>query len=277
MAREDLESEEDLGEEDAAEKPEPLHLEVAIERTGSCQRHITVTVPRDDIERYYDKVFGELMPKANVPGFRAGHAPRKLVEHRFRKDVSDQVKGKLLMDSLTQITEEKKLAAISEPDIDVAAVEMPDDGPLTFEFDIEVRPEFDMPQWKGLTIERPTRTVTPKDIDRELERHLASRGRLVPTDGPAAPGDYIAANFTFRDGDKTINEIPDKSVRLAAVLSFPDGRIEDFAAKMTGVEARQTRTLPIVISDGRRTKKFAAARSPPRSKCSRSSGWRCRK
>src|SRR5258708_38352682 len=138
-------------EESAAEEKVPLHLDVKIDRPGACQRHITVTVPREDIERYFDKSFAELMPSANVPGFRAGRAPRKLVEHRFRKDVADQVKGSLLMDSLSQVTDEQKLAAISEPDLDPTAVELPEEGPLTFEFDIEVRPGFDLPKWKGLT------------------------------------------------------------------------------------------------------------------------------
>ena len=64
------------------------------------------------------------------------------------------------MDSLAQMNEEQKLSAISEPDLDLEAVEMPDEGPMTFEFDIEVRPEFDLPKWKGLTIEKPVREFT---------------------------------------------------------------------------------------------------------------------
>ena len=79
---------------------------------------------------------------------------RKLVEHRYRKEVADQVRGSLLLDSMTQITESEDFVAISEPEFDPTAVELPDDGPLKFEFDIEVRPEFDLPNWKGLSIER---------------------------------------------------------------------------------------------------------------------------
>jgi trigger factor len=255
MAPEDVESDETQNDADGPdseeqEEREPLKLEVQIASPGACQRHVTVMVPREDIERYFDKAFGDLMPNASVPGFRAGRAPRKLVEHRFRKDVADQVKGSLLMDSLSQITEDQKLAAISEPDLDVTAIEMPDEGPMTFEFDIEVRPEFDMPQWKGLTIERPVREISAKDIDQELQRLLASRGRLTPVDGAASPGDFITANFTFKDGDEVVNENRERTVRLASLLSFPDGKIENFAKQMTGVEPGQSRTLKIQISDG---------------------------
>ena len=130
-------------------EPQKLNLSIKVDSPSACQRHVTVTIPREDIERYFDKAFSELMGTAAVPGFRAGRAPRKLVEARFRKDVGDQVKGSLLMDSMTQVTEDEKFSAISEPDFDPLAVEVPDEGPMTFEFDLEVRPEFDLPEWKG--------------------------------------------------------------------------------------------------------------------------------
>ena len=71
------------------------------------------------------------MPSAQVAGFRPGHAPRKLVEKQFRKERRRQGQEQLLlMDCLTQVNEDEDLSAISEPDIDIDAVEMPDDGPL---------------------------------------------------------------------------------------------------------------------------------------------------
>ena len=120
------------------EGQQKLNLSIKVDSPSACERHVTVTIPREDIERYYDKSYSELMTTAAVPGFRAGRAPRKLIESRFKKDVVDQVKGSLLMDSMTQITEGESFSAISEPDFDPQAVTLPDDGPMTFEFDIEV-------------------------------------------------------------------------------------------------------------------------------------------
>src|SRR5204863_5047298 len=80
-----------------SQEPQKLNLDVKIDTKSACERHVTVTVPREDIERYYDKSYSELMTTAAIPGFRAGRAPRKLVEARFRKEVGDQVKGSLLM------------------------------------------------------------------------------------------------------------------------------------------------------------------------------------
>ena len=88
--------------EEGQEEPEPLTLEVKIDEKSACERHITVSVSPEDIQRYFDTQFGKLMPKAEVPGFRKGHAPRKLVETRFHKEVADQVKSELLVDSIAQ-------------------------------------------------------------------------------------------------------------------------------------------------------------------------------
>ena len=75
-----------------------------------------------------DKEFSELVPEAHVPGFRPGHAPRKLVENRFRKEVAGRVKGNLLMDSLAQIHDDYDLSAIGEPDLNMATIEVPEKG-----------------------------------------------------------------------------------------------------------------------------------------------------
>ncbi len=230
-------------------QPERLDLEVSVDERSACERHITVTVPREDIEKFYDHEFSELMPAAQVPGFRPGHAPRKLVEKRFRRDVGDKVKSELLMASLEQINEEQGLSAISEPDIDLDALEVPEEGPFTFEFDLEVRPQFDLPQWKGLSIEKPVREITDEDIDRALENVLSRRGKLVPQDGPAEPGDYVTVNLTFKHGEEVLSSAEEEVIRLRPVLSFRDGRIEEFDKLLSGAKAGETRSGEAQLSD----------------------------
>ena len=89
-----------------------LQLTIDVKEVSACERHITVTIPREEIERYYQKQFDELAPKAEVPGFRQGRAPRNLIEAKFRKQVGDQVKGSLLMDSLTQVSEDEQFSCL---------------------------------------------------------------------------------------------------------------------------------------------------------------------
>ncbi|HTQ37822.1 MAG TPA: trigger factor [Pirellulales bacterium] len=238
----------DAPDAEAAERPR-LNLEVKIDAPSACQRHVTVKIPHEDVERYFDEAFGELMPEAQVPGFRAGRAPRKLVEHRFRKEVKDQVKSNLLLDSMSQLSDEQKLAAISEPDVDLSAVEVPDEGPMTFEFNIEVRPDFDLPQWKGLSLERPTRDFTDKDVDAQMQRMLTQRGRLIPHSGAAQPGDYVVVNITFQDGDNVISKTEEQTLCIRPTLSFRDGKVEKFDKLMTGAKAGETKTGKVKLSD----------------------------
>lgn len=232
-----------------AEAPEKLSLEVDVAKPSACERRITVTVSREDIDRYLDNAFSELMPTAAVPGFRQGRAPRKLVVQKFREEVADQVKGSLLMDSLAQVSEEEEFAAISEPDLDLEAVEVPEEGPLTFEFSIEVRPEFDLPKWKGLKLKRPTHEFTAEDIDAQIEQMLAKYGQLVPHDEAAAEGDYLVANLTASADGKELARDEERVLRIRETLSLVDGRIEGFDKLAAGAKEGDKLNAKVTLSE----------------------------
>ncbi len=234
-------SAEDVAVEENADEEQPeqisLTLDVKIDERTACERHLTVSISREDIERYFDNEFSELMTSAQVPGFRPGRAPRKLIETRFRKDVADRVKSSLLMDSIGQVSETEGLSPISEPDFDFEAIELPDEGAMTFEFDLEVRPEFDVPQWKGLKIERPVREFSDEDVEQEFEQVLSRFGQLTPKDEPAASGDYVTTNLAFVHNGQTLSSAEEEVIRIRSSLSFRDGTIEDFDKLMDGAKA----------------------------------------
>ncbi len=236
------------GEGAEGEEPQKLSLDVNIAKPSACERRITVTVSREDIDRYMDNAFSELMPSASVPGFRIGRAPRKIVVQKFKDQVADQVKGSLLMDSLGQVAEDEEFAAISEPDLDLEAVEIPDEGPLTFEFSIEVRPEFDLPKWKGLKLKQPVHTFGPEDIDRQIEQMLAKYGQLAPKEGAAEEGDYLVVTLRGLADGKEISKDEERVVRLRKTLSFIDGRVEDFLALAGGAKEGDKRTAQVKLT-----------------------------
>ena len=64
-----------VADEAAESEDQKLNLAIKVDSPSACERHITVTIPREDIDRYYDKAFSDLMGSAAVPGFRAGRAP----------------------------------------------------------------------------------------------------------------------------------------------------------------------------------------------------------
>ena len=211
-----------------------IDLTVKIDKPGTCLRHVVVTIPRIEIQRYYQRCFEELRPRAELPGFRPGKAPRKLVESRFKDHLNEQVKSTLVMESLQQVTEGGSFSAISEPDVNYNAIEIPAEGDFTYEFKIEVRPEFDTPEWKGLKLRRPTVDITDKVIDSQLARTLSRFSTGEPVDGPAALGDSLQLNIRFLDNERVVNTIHEASVRLYPRLSFADTVVENFGELLAG-------------------------------------------
>jgi len=226
-----------------------LDLAVKIDKPSTCQRHVVVTVPRAELERYFREAYDEIAPKADLPGFRAGKIPRKLLENRFRKTVADQVKSNLVMDSLQQITEGGEFSAISEPDMDFGAVKLPESGDFTFEFKIEVRPEFETPNWKGLELEKTVYELTDAEVEHQLARTLE---RVTPGeayDGEAAIGDRLVINATFSHADRTISRMEEELITLRKRLSLADCIVENFGELALGAKEGDKLTTKVKVLD----------------------------
>ena len=248
MSSNDIDADDVLDVPETEEKPK-LSLEVQIEPRGACQRHVIIAVSHADVERYLKKAFDELQPKAEVRGFRPGRAPRKLIESQFKDQIRDQVKNTILMDALTQMGDEHELAAIDEPELDLAAISIPDDGPFKFEFDIEVRPDFDVPNWKGLRLSRPVREFTDTDVETHLTKILTSYGTAAVRDGAIEPGDTVIADVTVRQGDKKIAEHPATHMKVLPTVIFRDATIEGFDALMVGATRGEKRQTTAAVSE----------------------------
>jgi trigger factor len=154
----------------------------------------------------------------------------------------------LLLDCLEQISSEQHFTAISEPEFDLEAVEVPKEGPMTFEFTIEVRPEFDLPKWKGLKLNRPVRKFSDADIDQQLEQMLSRYGQLVPHEGAADEGDYLSVNITANSDGRQVAEEPEAIVRIRPTLSFRDAKLEGFAKLMKGAKAGDRRKAEVTLT-----------------------------
>lgn len=236
------------GEPEGDEAPTRMDLTVAIERSGPCKKHIRVVVPRAAIDLVLSAEVQELVDTAAVPGFRKGHVPDQLIRKRFKKELSEQVKQKVLMRSLEQISEDEDLEPINEPNLDLEAFEVPDEGDFEYEFDIEVRPEFELPDYKGLEIQRPVREVTEQDIDDYVEEYLEQYGQLEPVDEPAAAGDFVTLSIEFSHNGEPLKTIDEISVRLRPTLRFQDGELPGFDKLMIGARADDVREADLTVS-----------------------------
>ncbi|MDA8744520.1 trigger factor [Rubripirellula amarantea] len=234
----------------AADEKPSIQLDVKVESPQACLREVIVTIPQAEVQRYMKNAYDELVPEAQVPGFRSGRAPRKLVEKQFKDRVVEQVKGSLLMDSLGQVTDTDQFSAIGEPDFDYNAIEIPDTGDFKFQFKIEVRPEFETPTWKGIKFAKPVETVSDADVDEALKRVLSRYATLEATDEAAVAGDKLLLTAKFSLDGKKLSEMDEERVTLEDRLSLTDGVCENFGELMTGVMEGDVKKGKIKIADG---------------------------
>ncbi len=235
--------------EEGEEEAEKLHQQVEMRDIGPCKKHIKVTIDQDDIQGRLNTKYSKLMVDANVPGFRPGKAPRRIIERRFAKDVENEVKGEVLLASLEQLAEENDIAPLSTPNLDPTKIDIPRDGPLVYEFDVEVRPDFALPDYRGLKLKRPVRDFTDADVEEEERRILAPYSQLVPKDGAAELGDFLIADISARLGDRAITDLKEVKVRIEPRVAFKDGVAERFGEQTKGAKAGDTREVDITLSD----------------------------
>jgi trigger factor len=239
--------------ETGPEAPEKLDQKVEISDVGPCKKHVKVTVERKQIDERFDEKFTELVrsDQPQVRGFRPGKAPRKLIERQYHDSVSEEVKTQVLMASLEQLAEEQQISPLSPPDLNPNAIEIPKEGAFVYEFDIEVRPEFDLPDYKGLKIRRPVHTFSAAEKAREKKRILERYGQLAPKDGdpPVVElDDYVTADVEIKFGDRLLNKLEEVRVKVDKQLALSDGVAEDFGKKMVGAKPGDVRTVDIVLS-----------------------------
>ncbi len=243
----------DAAEAGAPEAAAKLTQKVEIKDVGPCKKHVKVTVDRAAIDARFDEKFTELVfsDQPSVRGFRPGKAPRKMIEQRYFKSVAEEVKTQVLMASLEQLAEEQSISPLAPPELDPHAIVIPKEGDFVYEFNIEVRPEFDLPDYKGLKLRRPTHTPTAEDKETEKRRLLEPRGQLVPKEGETAAvalNDMLTCDVVIKSGDKELNKLSEVRVKVEKQLALADGVAVDFGKVMAGAKVGDTRTVDITLS-----------------------------
>ncbi len=179
---------------------------VTIEDVGPCKKKVTVEILPEKIAQVVDNQYDQIRKDADVPGFRKGRAPRRLLEKRFGKDIATQVKLTLLAESSDAAIKDNELDILGEPDVDHEKIEIPEEGSLKYDFEVEVRPEFELPNTEGIPIERQKLVVDDEQVEAELEQLCRLSGTWTPRkeDETVEPEDQIIADASLKVED--VNE-----------------------------------------------------------------------
>src|SRR5215831_2706912 len=126
-----------------------------------------VEVEAQKVDETFESITKDFQRQAAFPGFRPGKAPRQMVLHKFEKDISDEVKRKLISESYRQAVNDQKLDVLGSPDIE--EIQFSRGQPMQFAATVETAPEFELPQYKGLPAKREARSVTDQDVERAID------------------------------------------------------------------------------------------------------------
>ncbi|MCP4263121.1 MAG: trigger factor [Planctomycetes bacterium] len=232
--------------EEESKKPKNT---VTIEEAGPCKKKVLIEIPEEAIKMSIDEQYETLRKEALVPGFRKGRAPRRLLEKRFGKDTTEQVKLTLLSEASESALKDSKLDILGEPDVDFEKIEMPTEGPLKFDFEIEVRPEFELPELEGIPVTKTKLEVTDEQTDREIERLQRWSGVWTPRkDGAVEPEDQIIADALIKaEGIEEEQKLDNIEIYVRQNGFVGEVPVEKLDELLTGAKAGETKQINVEV------------------------------
>jgi len=209
---------------------------------------VRVEVEVEKVNEAFDSVTNDFRKQANLPGFRPGKAPKEMVVRKYDKDIQDEVKRKLISESYRKAVEEQKLDVLGQPDIE--EIQFNRGQPLQFAATVETAPEFELPDYKGLPVQRELRSVTDADVERALNLLREQRVSFTKVERPVQSGDIAVVNYTGTCEGKPITEIAPTAKGLTEQKHFwveatPTSFIPGFADQLLGAKAGDKRTVTV--------------------------------
>ena len=171
----------------------------SVEKQEKSAVELVIEIGGEEFEAAVQKAYLKQRNKINVPGFRKGKAPRKIIEGMYGSGVFyEDAINELYPKAYADAVEQEKLDVVSWPNVEV--LEAGKDG-LTFKATVTVRPEVKLGEYKGLTAEKEEVKITDEDIDNELKPYINRASRMVTVEREAQNGDTVVIDFEgFKDG-----------------------------------------------------------------------------
>jgi len=174
-------------------------MKTELKEISPTRKQIDIEIEADAVRAVYDRITDNYAKAASVPGFRPGHAPRAVVRTRFKDQIRTEVLRELIPNAVQEAIAEHKVEALGEPELNLENTEGLDQlgqQPISFNVNVDVLPDIELGEYKGLAASRRTRPVGDEDVDHVIERLRENSASLQPVeDRGAQSGDTITANF----------------------------------------------------------------------------------
>jgi trigger factor len=224
-------------------------LKTNVEKLNPTRVKLTITVDQADFKPALDAAYKTVSQQVNIPGFRKGKVPSSVLDQRVGKDmILAQAINDGMDDFYRQALAAEKLIPLGTPQADVkqAPTAAEPNLELIIELEVEVRPEFKLPEYKGLKVKVDALKVAKLDIDTELDALRGRFGTLKTVDRPAANGDFTSIDLTAQIDGKNIDTATDISYEIGsgqlldgideALETLTAGETTTFRSKLAGGE-----------------------------------------
>lgn len=169
-------------------------MSATYEKVSSNKAKLSFTVPAEQFEAAMQKAYLKNRGKINVPGFRRGKAPRKLIETMYGESVFyDDAFQLIFPDLYDEAVKENNLQVVDQPEVDVQ--EIGEGKDLVFSCEVYVRPDVTLGDYKGLTVNVTKQTVTDADVDARIEQDRKKVARQIDVEGALENGDTVKLNY----------------------------------------------------------------------------------
>ncbi len=218
-------------------------MKVTVEDQSSVKKTMHIEISKEDVTQEVNKAYGELKKNAKVKGFRPGKAPRSVLERLYKKDVQADVASKLIQESFVEALKETELNIIGSPQVDPPEL----DSKASYKYDaiVEVKPEIDTIDYKGLTLKKTIRPVGDAEIEMQLkmlQKNMAKK-RKIEEERPLQEGDFAVIDYEGFRGGKPFAETGRTD---NFTLKVGDGHIiKEFDDQLVGMQVDEERDLTI--------------------------------
>ena len=197
---------------------------MTVAQPSQTRRVLSVQVPAEELEKERSAVLEEMRRQIRVPGFRKGKVPAGFIQKNYADAIQSDAVRNLLPDVYEQALHRENLHPLGEPMFENVKLE---DGGVTFDVNIDVRPEVTLQGYEEVTVDVPRRSVADQDVDQAAGRRCVSDWRRsIPSTRPAATGDHLVIDYVPLAADGT----PEEKSRAKAypVALSSDSLLEEF-------------------------------------------------
>ena len=208
-------------------------MEIVVENLSELTRKLTITLPSETVGAALAKAYAKINKEVKLKGFRRGKIPQSVLDKNFKSQVEDEVGEKLVQDTYFDAIEKEGIEPVVHPEI--AQHKFSDDGTFMYVALVDIKPQVELKEYKGLEVEKPVMLVTDEEIDKEiklLQRHQAVL-QTAEKDHGIAMDDLVIVDFQGFHNGKAMKEVHNQNFSVDMGMHRLG---KDFEEKLLGLK-----------------------------------------